>query len=575
MNNKKVHTGGVALFNGILFSSDYRQVIAQRNNKIIRCKTSEFNKNKSIIDNIPILRGIIGVSSQLNNAAPTFMDSSGENDNKSNKKIMYLYLIICIICISIPILVSAFFKSDLRNIIQISIILFEFLIYLISMKFTKELNILFMYHGAEHKAVNTYERCGEEGLTIENIKKSSRFHKRCGGNFVVYFIILTILSVLIPIENLILKDIVMILLTILNMGIAYEIVNIFSILPKPFDVINYPATLIQLVTTKEPTDDMIEVAMYGIVASIREKNGIEINKYITNYIHKNLSNKEYEVQDIYAILEYVTKVDRNMIFLNKDTMLLRINQEIESDRLLDKYYNEKYPLQYITHKQYFYKEKDYVDENVLIPRQDTEVLVEKAIKYIENENLTKLIDLCTGSGAIGISIIKNINVENASIELLDISKSALSIAKRNVTTNGVYEKVKVTESDLLTKKIEEIKTAVKEIENSDIEDLKVDMIISNPPYIKTDVIPTLQEEVKKEPHLALDGGKDGLSIYRRIVKEAKEVLKVNGLLILEIGYDQLDDIKQILNENKEYKIIEELKDYGGNDRGIICRFHGK
>lgn len=575
MNNKKVHTGGVALFNGILFSSDYRQVIAQRNNEIIRCKTSEFNKNKSIIDNIPILRGIIGVSSQLNNAAPTFMDSSGENDNKSNKKIMYLYLIICIICISIPILVSAFFKSDLRNIIQISIILFEFLIYLISMKFTKELNILFMYHGAEHKAVNTYEKFGEEGLTIENIKKSSRFHKRCGGNFVVYFIILTILSVLIPIENLILKDIVMILLTILNMGIAYEIVNIFSILPKPFDVINYPATLIQLVTTKEPTDDMIEVAMYGIVASIREKNGIEINKYITNYIHKNLSNKEYEVQDIYAILEYVTKVDRNMIFLNKDTMLLRINQEIESDRLLDKYYNEKYPLQYITHKQYFYKEKYYVDENVLIPRQDTEVLVEKAIKYIENENLTKLIDLCTGSGAIGISIIKNINVENASIELLDISKSALSIAKRNVTTNGVYEKVKVTESDLLTQKIEEIKTAVKEIENSDMEDLKVDMIISNPPYIKTDVIPTLQEEVKKEPHLALDGGKDGLSIYRRIVKEAKEVLKVNGLLILEIGYDQLDDIKQILNENKEYKIIEELKDYGGNDRGIICRFQGK
>ena len=575
MNNKKVHTGGVALFNGILFSSDYRQVIAQRNNKIIRCKTSEFNKNKSIIDNIPILRGIIGVSSQLNNAAPTFMDSSGENDNKSNKKIMYLYLIICIICISIPILVSAFFKSDLRNIIQISIILFEFLIYLISMKFTKELNILFMYHGAEHKAVNTYEKFGEEGLTIENIKKSSRFHKRCGGNFVVYFIILTILSVLIPIENLILKDIVMILLTILNMGIAYEIVNIFSILPKPFDVINYPATLIQLVTTKEPTDDMIEVAMYGIVASIREKNGIEINKYITNYIHKNLSNKEYEVQDIYAILEYVTKVDRNMIFLNKDTMLLRINQEIEANRLLNKYYNEKYPLQYITHKQYFYKEKYYVDENVLIPRQDTEVLVEKAIKYIENENLTKIIDLCTGSGAIGISIIKNINVENASIELLDISKSALSIAKRNVTTNGVYEKVKVTESDLLTQKIEEIKTAVKEIENSDMEDLKVDMIISNPPYIKTDVIPTLQEEVKKEPHLALDGGKDGLSIYRRIVKEAKEVLKVNGLLILEIGYDQLDDIKQILNENKEYKIIEELKDYGGNDRGIICRFQGK
>ncbi len=589
MNKKKVHTGGVALFNGIIFSSDYRQVIAQRNNKNIRCQTSEFNSGKNIINSIPIIRGILGISSQLNNAAPTFMDSSGENDSKSNKKIMYFYLIICIICITIPIIISAFFKNDLRNVVQISIILLEFLIYLISMKFAKELDILFMYHGAEHKAVNAYERSGEEGLTIENIKKSSRFHKRCGGNFVVYFIILTILSVFIPIDNLILKDIAMILLTILNMGIAYEIVNIFSILPKPFDVINYPATLIQLVTTKEPTDDMMEVAMYGIIASIRKKNGIEINKYITNYIHKNLSNREYEVQDIYAILEYVTNVDRNMIFLNKDTMLLRINQEIESNRLLNKYYNEKYPLQYITHKQYFYKEKYYVDENVLIPRQDTEVLVEKAIKYIEDEKLTKLIDLCTGSGAIGISIIKNVNIENASIELIDISKNALNVAKRNITTNGVYEKVKVIESDLLTKKIEEIKTAVKEIENSNenintddkenknllLEDLKVDMIISNPPYIKTDVIPTLQEEVKKEPHLALDGGKDGLSIYRRIIKEAKEVLKINGLLLLEIGYDQLKDIKQIINENKEYKILEDIKDYGGNDRGIICRFQGK
>ena len=589
MNKKKVHTGGVALFNGIIFSSDYRQVIAQRNNKNIRCQTSEFNSGKNIINSIPIIRGILGISSQLNNATPTFMDSSGENDSKSNKKIMYFYLIICIICITIPIIISAFFKNDLRNVVQISIILLEFLIYLISMKFAKELDILFMYHGAEHKAVNAYERSGEEGLTIENIKKSSRFHKRCGGNFVVYFIILTILSVFIPIDNLILKDIAMILLTILNMGIAYEIVSIFSILPKPFDIINYPATLIQLVTTKEPTDDMVEVAMYGIIASIREKNGIEINKYITNYIHKNLSNREYEVQDIYAILEYVTKVDRNMIFLNKDTMLLRINQEIESNRLLNKYYNEKYPLQYITHKQYFYKEKYYVDENVLIPRQDTEVLVEKAIKYIEDEKLTKLIDLCTGSGAIGISIIKNVNIENASIELIDISKNALNVAKRNITTNGVYEKVKVIESDLLTKKIEEIKTAVKEIENSNenintddkenknllLEDLKVDMIISNPPYIKTDVIPTLQEEVKKEPHLALDGGKDGLSIYRRIIKEAKEVLKINGLLLLEIGYDQLKDIKQIINENKEYKILEDIKDYGGNDRGIICRFQGK
>ena len=104
---------------------------------------------------------------------------------------------------------------------------------------------------------------------------------------------------------------------------------------------------------------------------------------------------------------------------------------------------------------------------------------------------------------------------------------------------------------------------------------RVDLIISNPPYIRTDVLPTLQEEVKKEPKLALDGGKDGLDFYNRIIKEAKEVLKPNGIIIFEIGYDQLDDIKHIVNENKEYKMLESFKDYGGNDRVVICRFQDK
>lgn len=571
MNNNKIHTGGVALFNGILFSSDYRQVIAQRKDNIIKCQTSNYSNDKSVISSIPILRGIFGLSSQINNATPAFISSSGEKSSKG-KKTIYLYLLLCIICISIPIIISAFFKETIRNIIQCILILLEFVVYLTALKCTSELDTLFMYHGAEHKAVNTYEDLGEEGLTVENIKKHSRFHKRCGGNFVVYFIVLTLFTVFIPIDNLILKCISMILLTILNMGIAYEIVNIFSILPKPFDIINYPATLIQYITTKEPTDDMLEVAMYGITASIRQKNGIVINSYINKYVRENLNGKEYNVQDIYSILEYVTNTDRNMIFLNKNEMLLRINQEIEANRLLNKYYNEKYPLQYIVHKQYFYKEKYYVDENVLIPRQDTEVLVEKAIEYIQNENLSKIIDLCTGSGAIGISIIKNINIENSSVELIDISNKALNIAKRNAILNGVYNKVKIVESDLLSKKIDEINSVV---DKEEIDELKVDIIISNPPYIKTDVIPTLQQEVQKEPLLALDGGKDGLDIYRRIFKEAKEVLKENGLLILEIGYDELEDIKVLLKENKEYKLIESVKDYGKNDRGIICRFQGK
>ena len=133
----------------------------------------------------------------------------------------------------------------------------------------------------------------------------------------------------------------------------------------------------------------------------------------------------------------------------------------------------------------------------------------------------------------------------------------------------MQNKVTIQKSDLLSEKIKEIN------ENRDIEDKRVDLIISNPPYIRTDVLSTLQEEVKKEPKLALDGGKDGLDFYNRIIKEAKEVLKPNGIIIFEIGYDQLNDIKHIVNENKEFKMLESFKDYGGNDRVVICRFQDK
>lgn len=568
MKNKKINVGGVALFNGILFSSDYRQVTSQRELDNITCSVMNFKENKKIINKIPILRGIFGIRNQIGNSAPEFVKSSGEKENNSKIKTMLLYVLLIIFCISIPIIVSIPFSNNIRNIIQILAIIVEFTIYVSLVKSIHEFDILFKYHGAEHKVVNAYENLDIKEIKLENVKKQSRFHKRCGGNFVVYFVILTILSIFIPINNLFFKTIILIMMSILNIGIAYEIVNLFSMLKKPFDIINYPATLIQLVTTKEPTDDMLEVAIYGLLCSVREKNGITPQEYIKKYENENLKEKEYDAQDIYSILEYVTNIDRNRLMLQKDIYLISINQEIKADKLLNKYYMDKYPLQYITHKQYFYNEEYYVDENVLIPRSDTEILVEKAIDYINSENLKNIIDLCTGSGAIGISIAKNSNIEK--MTLMDISLGAIKVAKKNIQKNKVTDKVIVQISDLLKEKIAEITENKDEFEN-----MKVDMIVSNPPYIKSDIINTLQEEVQKEPHLALDGGKNGLDYYIRIVKEAKGVLKQNGLLIFEIGYDQLNDLKEIIKENKEYKMLESIKDYGGNDRVIVCRFLGK
>lgn len=152
------------------------------------------------------------------------------------------------------------------------------------------------------------------------------------------------------------------------------------------------------------------------------------------------------------------------------------------------------PIQYITNKQEFMGLEFYVDENVLIPQPDTEILVEETInicRYDFPHEDIKILDLCTGSGAIGISIAKNI--ENCEMILSDISSNALNVAKQNCKNNEVENKMKIIQSDLL----------------KNIED-KFDVIVSNPPYIKSDVIRTLDKEVQNEPILALDGGKDGL-----------------------------------------------------------------
>ena len=416
---KKITVGGVALFNGIIFTSDYRQVAVQKEGEKINSRSTNLIKDKRIISKIPVIRGLLGLGNQIGNSIPDFMRSSGEEEKSSKLNTLLLYAILIVACISIPVLISAFFSGKYQSIIQALIIALEFVMYICMLKSIPDLDTLFKYHGAEHKAVNAYENLKLEEINLENVRKQSRFHKRCGGNFIVYFVILTMLSTLLPIENLIIKALSMMLLCIFNIGLAYEIVNLFSKFKKPFDIINYPATLIQLFTTKEPTDEMLKLAIYGVLGSTRKENGITPLEYLKKYTSENLKNKEYETTDIYSILEYVTGVDRNRLLLQKDRYLISLNNEIEADRLLNKYYNENYPLQYITHKQYFYNELYYVDENVLIPRADSEILVEKAIEYIEKENLKSAIDLCTGSGALGISTARNSAIEI--MTLIDIS----------------------------------------------------------------------------------------------------------------------------------------------------------
>ena len=237
----------------------------------------------------------------------------------------------------------------------------------------------------------------------------------------------------------------------------------------------------------------------------------------------------------------------------KEYIITHGEEEIDSLRV-EEIYNkikkleEHIPIQYITNKQEFMKLKFFVNENVLIPRSDTEILVEEIIENYKNKEV-KILDLCTGSGCIAISLKKYI--ENSKIYAVDISKEALKVAKQNAINNGVD--IKFIESDIF----------------KNINEEKFDIIVSNPPYIKTEVINKLDKEVKKEPFIALDGGKDGLYFYKKIIEEGYKFLNENGKIFFEIGYDQKDEIINIIKNDTRYEVVKTKKDLGNNDRVIV------
>lgn len=248
------------------------------------------------------------------------------------------------------------------------------------------------------------------------------------------------------------------------------------------------------------------------------------------------------------LMQYVLKIDRNKLIINKNDNV-DINKENEYKEYIEKIIKGK-PVQYITNNQEFMKLNFYVDENVLIPQPDTEILVEEVIKSIDIMENIEILDMCTGSGCIGISLAKNI--KNTKVTLVDISKEAIEIAKKNAIQNGVENKVTFIQSDMF----ENVKG-------------KFDIIVSNPPYIETDIIQTLDKQVQNEPHIALDGGKDGLDFYKILINEAHKYLKKDGKIFLEIGYDQKQEIESLAKQSKHYKKIETIKDLSQNDRVII------
>lgn len=272
----------------------------------------------------------------------------------------------------------------------------------------------------------------------------------------------------------------------------------------------------------------------------------------------NLILDKYEIEDKNLKIKLLLS---NILNVSKEYLIINLNEEIDKSVCVEflskiELLKQNVPIQYIIGKQDFYGFEFFVNENVLIPQPDTEILVEEVVNYLK-ENLNNkfngrkinVLDLCTGSGIIGICI-KKILEDKVNVYASDISDKALEVAKKNA--ENLDADVTYIKSDLL----------------DDININEFDIIVSNPPYIKTNVISLLPEEVQHEPHIALDGKEDGLYFYRKIIKDVKPYLNKNGMVFFEIGYDQREEVENLFKENG-YINVYSKKDYALNDRIVV------
>lgn len=271
----------------------------------------------------------------------------------------------------------------------------------------------------------------------------------------------------------------------------------------------------------------------------------------TGMIEFKNANIEFPKLKSRMIMQFVLNKTRQYIIVNEMKEL----DENEEKKFFDAIFKikEGVPLEHITHQKEFMKLNFYVDENVLIPRQDTEILVEEVIGIAEKVKAKKILDLCTGSGAIAVSLAKYIPQSN--ITAIDISNEALKISKINAINNQVENQIKFINSDMFT----------------NLNNEKFDIIVSNPPYIRTNEIDDLDENVKREPYIALDGGNDGLIFYKKIIKESYQHLKYGGYLCLEIGYDQKADVIDLIEKEKKFENTYAKKDLYDNDRVVVTK----
>ena len=625
---KPTKIGGQAVMEGVMMRGADKQALAVRlPNGDIKLEIEDI-KTPSKVTKIPFIRGIVSFFSSLISGMKTLMRSSEileeampeeeiEDpskfdqwlENKFSPKTVWNVMIGISVAISLLITIVVFvimptysvnlLKHVTKNTIMLNLAegilrLAIFVLYVLAISKMIDVKRLFQYHGAEHETIHCFENGLE--LTPANAKEFYTLHPRCGTSFLMFVMIISlVLFSFLGWPNLAWRIISRLLLMPVIAGLSYELLRWAgrsdSALVK---VLSWPGLMMQKLTTREPDEEQLEVAIASLKAVLGElEPGViskqdedvsddldevveedELNSIFDNLEDKRYSEDETMVKNLVRagraklqeadisnpngdaddIFCYVTGFTHNEI-ITRDTELLD-SSDVEAYRERIDQRAAGVPLQYITKVQEFMGLPFCVNENVLIPRLDTEVLVEQVLGIISGMELENpdVLDMCTGSGAIGISIASL--APGARVKLADISEKALEVARKNAEINDVLDRVSF---------------ALVNMFSSLDGDEKFDLIVSNPPYIKSEIIETLDPEVKDhEPRLALDGGEDGLDAYKVIANNAASHLKEGGVLALEIGYDQGEAVSFLLERTHYYKPAAIIKDLAGMNRVVIA-----
>ena len=595
------YIGGQAVLEGVMMMGKTCMATAVRDpDGEIQIEALRLNKSPAVqkIAKIPLIRGCVNLFSSLTRGTKTLMRSAavygdeGEEASGFEKWLaskfkvnlmdvvtvistilgiglavaLFMILpnvIVSGLCKLIPAIDETAWEFVILGVIKLAI----FLVYLGLILLLKDIRRLYMYHGAEHKTITCYEYGLD--LTPENAKKCTRIHDRCGTSFmfIVLFINIVILSLVQwllgvhLIESGIYKALAKIGIEIVLLpviaGFSYEVLKFLAKFDNPFvKIFKAPGMFIQKVfTTREPEPEMLEVAIAAFkkVLEMDADPSIPECKFVTGGIlgekleetKKLFKEREIDESDAEWIYSLILNVKRSE-FSNET--IITAAQAKKLDKVITERLTGK-PLWYVIGDTEFYDCKIKVDERMLIPRPETELLAELAVKNVKAGD--KVLDMCTGSGCIAISVAKHCQDKNVKVTAVDISFEALSLASENAEENQV--RVNFIQSDMFASVSG-----------------KYNLIVSNPPYVPTEEIALLQTEVKNfEPKKALDGGNDGLNFYRTIAQNIGNYLVEGGILLLECGENQPNEIVKLF---AEYKSADIIKDLYGVERFIKIAF---